>query len=588
MGEDPDGELSRASGFVATTGGVGAQVGRRSKRALKYLALALIGFMTIAASRSLWWGNSPAAAAARKLRDGDASKRIIAIGELEGVGQEDPGVGIPAMRSTLKDGEPRVRAAGAQALVLVVRSARQNTAAQAEVSHAVADLLQIVRDPAVEVRASGIRALGMIATVWDGPVGVVDRSGIQDALLGASADPDSTVRIAAVRALGAIGPTLADAPPPALLAALEDDAEGVRTAAANSLVAFRKGLPRWLPVLIRSFEKARPEARPAYALVVEAIQPRTIGADVVQALSSALSSPDEEVRCLAASSLRAFGEAAFPAIPALAASIGRPGRERKPAWTPPAGWNPILTPDDWNWWSSGPGSANRNEPALTAALTLLRILPGFPCYSAPPIEAASLDAMAEALRSGTPEVRASVAYALGRLQPTPAFVPLLGGAVRDSDAAVRAAALKALHDIADRMRFAPPETIRAALEDRAPAVRYWAAGALGHIQLGLGPYIAELLRLAEFDPDSAVRAVCVHEVEDMTRPTAATPAVVPVLTLALDRPDRGVRRAACALLARLGPASAPAIPRLRELANSPDPDLKDAARQALVRLKAAD
>jgi HEAT repeat protein len=225
---------------------------------------------------------------------------------------------------------------------------------------------------------------------------------------------------------------------------------------------------------------------------------------------------------------------------------------------------------------------------LTAALTLLRVLPEYGSHDAPPIEATSLEALAEVLRSGTPEVRATVAYALGRFQPTPSVVPVLGRAVRDPDAAVRAAALKALHDIADRIPFAPPEALKAALEDDAPAVRYWAAGALGHIQLGLDPYIAELLRLAEHDPNLQVRAVCVHAIEDMVRPTAVTPAIVPVVTRALDRPDPSARRAALAFLTKLGPATAPTIPRLRELAQSPDPDLKEAAREALRKLKAAD
>ena len=74
----------------------------------------------------------------------------------------------------------------------------------------------------------------------------------------------------------------------------------------------------------------------------------------------------------------------------------------------------------------------------------------------------------------------------------------------------------------------------------------------------------------------------------MVRPTAVTPAIVPVVTRALDRPDPSVRRAALAFLTKLGPATAPTIARLRELAQSPDPDLKEAAREALRKLKAAD
>jgi hypothetical protein len=114
------------------------------------------------------------------------------------------------------------------------------------------------------------------------------------------------------------------------------------------------------------------------------------------------------------------------------------------------------------------------------------------------------------------------------------------------------------------------------------------AGALGHTQLALGPCIAELLRLAERYPDPEVRAVCVHEIRDMVRPIAVTPAIVPFLTRPHDRPDLNLRRAALALLARVGPPTASAIPRLRELAQSPDPDLKEVARDAIRKLKSAD
>jgi HEAT repeat protein len=212
MSENPGGESSGASRFEVTAGGGGARGRRRSRRALNALALGLVGLVGMAASRSLWWGSSPAASAARKLRDGDASTRISAIGELVRFGQEDLGVGIPALRGALKDGEPWVRAAATQALVPVVGSTGQNAAGRAEVRRAVADLFEILRDPVVDVRTAGIGALTMIATVWKGPDGVVDRPGIRDALLDAAADPDAAVRLVAVRGLGVIGPRLADDP----------------------------------------------------------------------------------------------------------------------------------------------------------------------------------------------------------------------------------------------------------------------------------------------------------------------------------------------------------------------------------------
>jgi HEAT repeat protein len=528
------------------------------------LALVLAGLLGVLAWQSPWKVGGPAATAAQGLREKDASRRIAAIGDLERFGPDEPGVALPALRSTLKDEDAKVRATGAMALVTVVRGAGLSGTAQSEARRAVEALLENRRDPDVKARAATVQALWLTASLWEGPREVVDRSRVQQALFEAVADPDESVRLAAVRGLGSIGPKLADDPPPALLAALEDPSDKVRTAAADALAWFPKGIARWLPSLVRSFEAARPEMRPAYALVFDRIRPVAFKSDAVRALGAALSSSDEEIRGLAASALAAFGEKAYPAIPALAASIGRPGRERTPAPGPAEATDPFLTPDQTAWWRAA--SAEGKDPALSAALALLRILPGSPFMSgAPPLAPESFTALTGALRSGTPEVRAAVAYALGRFQPTPAFVPVLSEAARDPDAAVRAAALRALHDIADRMPFAPPETLKAALEDESPGVRYWAAGALGHIQLGLDPYIPALLRHAEHDPHQAVRGVSLGEIQNMVRATAVTPAAVPALIKALDSPDLDVRCAACGLLAKLGSAASPAIPRLIDL-----------------------
>jgi HEAT repeat protein len=551
---------------AARAEGYGVRGRGKPRRAVKYLALVLVGLLGVLATQSLWNGSGPAAAAARRLRDGDAAKRIAAIDDLERFGPYDPGVAIPALRSSLKDEEARVRASGALALVMVVRGTGLSGAAQPEARRAVAALFENLKDPEANARASAVHALWLLASLWEGPAGVVDRSGVHDALIEAAADPDATVRHSAVHGLGAIGPKLSDDPPPALPAALEDTSDEVRTAAADALARFPKGLPRLLPSLVRSFEKARPGARPAYALVLNRIRPWAFSADAVLALGSALSSPDDEVRCSAASALRAFSEMAYPAIPALAASIGRPGRERMLPSGPAPGKPSILTPDEELWWTTGPGSSGGNDPALASARALLRVLPRFGFSDkAPPIDPKSFRALTEVLGSGTPEVRATVAYALGRFQPTPAVVPVLGEAVRDPDATVRAAALKALHDIGDRMPFVPPETFKAALEDESPGVRYWAAGALGHIRLGVDPYIPELLEHAEHDPDRDVRDVCAFEIQEFIRPTAVTPTVVPVLIKALDSPAQNVRCAACGLLAKLGPASTSAIPQLIRL-----------------------
>jgi HEAT repeat protein len=545
----------------------------RLRPALKYLALALVVLLGGFATRGLWRGGRTAAAeAARMLHDGDAPKRIVAIGNLERFGQEEPGVVLPALSGSLKDEDAQVRAAAALAIVRVVQFTGRSGAGEHDARRAVAALFDSLEDSNAVVRASVLQAIWMIAIVGERPVVVIDRAEVRAALVAAAADPDSNVRLAAVRGLGAIGPKLGDNPPPELIAALADASEKVRTAAAESLAWFPKGLPRLLPSVVRSFETARPEARPAYALVLNQIRPRAFGAEAVFALGAALSSSDDEVRCLAASALGAFGEASarrgfveppYEAIPALASSIGKPGRSKSPPSLSPDEKHVVLKADKEFGWALVPASVEGRGPALTASHALLSILPEFPFSREPPaLDAKSFTTLTEVLVSGTPEVRATVAHALGRFQPVPAVVPVLGAAVRDRDAIVRASALKALHDLGDRMPFAPPETFQAALEDESPGVRYWAAGALGHIGLGVGPYIPALLERAERDPDADVRYLCALEVQEFVKPTAVTPEIIPVLIKALDSPALKVRCAACGLLAKFGPASAPAIPRL--------------------------
>jgi HEAT repeat protein len=476
------------------------------------------------------------------IRSDVASRRISAIHDLERLGPEDPEVAIPALSASLEDTDPAVRAAAAIALGVAGLGTEARGAVPADVTHALALLLSRLKDPEATVRAAAAQGLWMIASGWNASDHRVDILHVKAALIRAAVDPDPGVRFAALRGLGAIAPKVGDDPPLPLAAALEDPSEKVRVGAAESLLLFRRGLPPMLPTLVRSFEKARPDVRPAYASVLGRIRPRAFQQAAIPALASALTSHDDEIRCLAATSLAAFGEDAHSSIPSLVSSISRPSTARE---VPGEGLDPVLA----------------------AARAILKITPenALARKPGPPIDPESLAALAEVLRSGRPSVRAAVAASLGRFRPTSAVIPVLGKAVEDPDAAVRAAALRALHDIGDAMSFVPPPTLRAALEDESGEVRYWAAGALGHAGLGIDPYVADLLRHAEHDPDARVRAVCALEVQECIKPPAVTTAMVPVVTLALDNPDPRVRCAACGMLGTFGPASAQAIPALVEL-----------------------
>jgi HEAT repeat protein len=518
---------------------------RLSGPLFRCVKLAAVGLFVLLGWRAYWMRSHPSAASAQIATEGEPAQRIAAIRDLERFGPEDPEVAIPALLGCLEDKDEKIRSAAASSLVMVIRGAGQSGAAAADVRKAMAGLFNCSMDARPGVRAAGLQSLWMIVSLWEGPATVIDASAVEQALFHAAGDPEEIVRLAAVRGMGSIGPKLADEPPQVLALALEDSSGQVRAAAVEALAAFRTGLPRILPDLVRSFETARPDARASYAAVIDRIRPRAFKADAVPALASILISPDDEIRCLAAEALGAFGDNANHAVPALVSSMTRPVHESK---------TPTI-------------QEKQTDPVLAASSALLRITPGSPfvIQRAPPIDPESFSTLAKLLPSATPPVRANIAKVLGRFETRPEMVPILATAVRDPDAAVRAAALQALHDIGDRMPFVPPETVKAALEDASPRVRFWAAAAVGHAGRGIDPYITVLLRHAEHDPDSEVRSVCADELENSIKAAALTSAVVPVLTRALESPDVQVRFAVCGLLGRMGRASEPAIPAIIRL-----------------------
>jgi len=507
---------------------------RSSKRGLGFLTLTFIGLVVLFVGRNFWPIRHLATGAARGVKERTAAQRLAAIHELERLGPEDPTVAIPALRGCLEDQDAEVRAAAATALVMVVRGAGKSRSAERDVRRVVAALLGGTADSQPEVRSAVVQALWMIAVTWEGSASAFDLKEIHDVLLKAADDPDATVRLSALRGLGVLGPKVAADVPPVLLRALEDASEPNRTAAAEALVHFPSGLPRVLPSLVRSFERTRPEYRTGYANVLMRMQPRAFDQQVVPVLAAVLDSTDAEIRYLAATSLGAFDAEAEPAIPALirSASRGAP--------------TPV---------------GDAQDPVLAAAQTLLKIMPAWHVAKPRPVvDAESFAALAKVLKSGRPEVRATVAAVLGRCEPRPEAVAVLGESVQDPDATVRTAALRALHDIGDRMPFVPPQTLHAALEDESSQVRFWAAGALGHAGRGIDPFLPALIRHAEQDADPEVREVCADEIGAYIKPAAVTTAVVPALIEALASPAQRMRCASCGMLGRFGPTAAPAIP----------------------------
>jgi HEAT repeat protein len=158
----------------------------------------------------------------------------------------------------------------------------------------------------------------------------------------------------------------------------------------------------------------------------------------------------------------------------------------------------------------------------------------------------ALPQVVEALRSGNPAQRQVMAEMLERLGPqAQAAVPDLSHALEDSDPKVRMRAADALAKIGPDAHNAVPSLIGCLWDDHE-GVRHAAGNAL----VGIGAAAVASLEVA-----------------------------------LLDAPEPFVRRRAAMTLGRLGPAARPALDALEAAANDADPEVAQAARRALERLR---
>jgi HEAT repeat protein len=134
------------------------------------------------------------------------------------------------------------------------------------------------------------------------------------------------------------------------------------------------------------------------------------------------------------------------------------------------------------------------------------------------------------------------------------LIPVLSKALEDSDPAVRVAALDALTSIGD----AAVPTLSKALEK--PALRYWAALALGELGDKAKPAVAALTAALKDDQPVTRREVLVALARIGPDAAASVPAIIPLLS---DK-DKTVAHAAAFALGRMGPAAAGAADALRK------------------------
>ena len=183
-----------------------------------------------------------------RVRRGDAAARLKAIRELEHLGPQDPEVALPALIDALDDPEPVNRGAAAEGLVAVIPGVRLIDSDPGPVREAVAALMDRLGDPEPAVRVRASESLCTIVLAWHG-----SRAGHRPGRDRGGADaagPTTPTPRSAWRPCGG-SPRWRrrlsdDAPPPRLIAALEDQSEAVRIAAAQALARSSTAMLRML------------------------------------------------------------------------------------------------------------------------------------------------------------------------------------------------------------------------------------------------------------------------------------------------------------------------------------------------------
>jgi HEAT repeat protein len=217
-------------------------------------------------------------------------------------------------------------------------------------------------------------------------------------------------------------------------------------------------------------------------------------------------------------------------------------------------------------------------PALTAALkdpeaeVRVAAAEGLGRVVSAPAEArAAVWALVDALHDGDPAVRAAAADALravaivhrgakrGPLDAGEAL-DVLTRLLRDSDARVRTAAIRALGPVGQAAAVGPPRALAALLDDPSADVRGAAALAIADFDRGLDRLIPRLLRLLE--QDGRDPRTVYWEALNRIKPAAITPAIVPALAETLLSRDRDVRCLSITFLAELGPLAQAIVPAL--------------------------
>jgi lysophospholipase L1-like esterase len=252
-----------------------------------------------------------------------------------------------------------------------------------------------------QIVADEIARAGLVADRPPGPDPLSGRSSLAD-LERALGDDDPRIRVAAARALGALGKAASAAVPP-LLRALFDKSENVRSSAAQALWRIEPSPKEAVPGLVAALRSPDPYVRGFAAWALGNMGPDA--REAIPALIEALREEEKAGRGTAILAVAKMGPLARDAVPVLIEALRSPFSARR--------------------WNAARALGRMAEEARPAVLPL-----------------------AAALRDENAHVRAYAARALGRLGPEARDqVPALEIAARDEDDRVRREAARALERV---------------------------------------------------------------------------------------------------------------------------------------------
>jgi HEAT repeat protein len=567
----------------------------------------------------LWWvvhevsSNSHGTnEAIRAMRSRDASERVSGIQRLGSAGPGNGQMAIPPLIVALGDADAQVRSEAAMALGYIGPDALKAGSPDDMLRGAVTALLGLLKDPQPRVRVAAANALASIISS-EKSVGLIDHKAALVTLTESLSDPDATVRYAALGPLALVAPASGGEPPQVLVDTLKDESAGTRASAVVALACFRRGLDPRIPSLLEMIEKDKdPAVREAFRRSAASIHPPAVSAAIIPTLIAALRSPDGQVRDMACRVLMTFGPEAREAIPALIAMA----REE---WSDSAVVDRQILALDRSAIQALPKIALETESAGQVIAVLSELIK----ETSPNRSAAAVAALGEigpAAESAVPAlIRAlsgkrlpsdPVMEALVRIAagPTSArkVIAGLGGAVRTGRPEIQSATANVLGDFGPAAESAVPDLIFA-IEEAAREKRYnvtWRASvALGRIAprtKSAGEAIAALERLLRIRPAEANFQIAAADALAGFGPAAesAVPGLIQVLKESSG--DRGVDRqvisSAARALVRIAPgtpsseeamrALTEVLPRLRAIVRDRERTVNsNAAAEALAKIE---